>query len=69
MIDPDARMWCKNGAEMTVIEIGKCPRATVRRRKVAAWLDEHITGEYIITPWLIGFEHSTEAVLFQLGYK
>ena len=72
MIDPDARMWCTHGAEMTVVEIGKCPTlnsASARRKKLTTWLNEHITGEYITTPWLIGFEHGPDATFFQVAYK
>lgn len=68
MIDPDAQMWCKNGTKMTVVEIGKSPKASERRRRMSTWLDEHITGEYVITPWLVGFEHGTEATYFQVAY-
>lgn len=69
MIDKDARMWCTNGTEMTLVEIGKSPKASERRRELSAWLDQHTTGEYVITPYLIGFEHGTEATFFQVAYK
>lgn len=71
MIDPDARMWCTDGTEMTVVEIGHCfgdDKRLIRRRKLTMWLDEHTQGEYVITPWLIGFEFGVEATLFQLGF-
>ena len=72
MIPPDARMWCTNGTEMTVVEIGKSPTLNanaIRHEKLTAWLDEHTSGEYVITPWLIGFEFGVEATLFQLAYE
>lgn len=66
--DPDTRMWSSKGIEMTRVVIGKCPKASERRRKLSAWLDQHTEGEYAITPWLIGFEVASDALVFQLAY-
>lgn len=57
--------WTVECPDMTIVNLperGKCLEDIVQ------WLDEHTSGDYLITPYYVGFEIETEATLFRLGF-
>ena len=69
MIDSDNKIWSES--EFTLVEIpggtNRCG-CLVCREELETWLDENTIGEYVTTPWTVGFEFGTDATMFRLKY-
>lgn len=61
------KSWHDNSANITFVHLN--PQAGHNTGEVYRWLGEHVRGEYILTPWFVGFENAAEATLFKLGFK